>query len=127
MDYEKKEAAFRHVPDWVSGAKANASPAELSLWKALEEVDDPEYPISVIDMGLIYSIRLQGSHAIIELTFTSMGCPCMEYILHDIRQRILAEPDVNEVDLQIVWDPPWTVRQMTPEALTRLQEWGIGT
>jgi len=127
MDTEKKDVTFRHVPDWVTGAKANASTAELRLWKALEEVDDPEYPISVIDMGLIYNIHLQSGCATIDLTFTSMGCPCMDYILHDIRQRILAEPTVNEVELKIVWDPPWTVRQMTPAALTRLQAWGIGT
>lgn len=102
-----------------------ASPAEGRLWQALEEVEDPEYPISVVDMGLIYQINLAADTAKVDMTFTSMGCPCMEYIISDIRERLLQEPNVNQVDLQIVWDPPWTSRQLTAKGREQLKQWGV--
>ena len=104
-----------------------ATPAEQLLWQALEEVEDPEYPISVVDMGLIYHIGLANRTAQVDLTFTSMGCPCMEYIISDIRERLLQEPNVNQVDLQIVWDPPWTSKRLTPKGKEQLKEWGVAT
>ena len=106
------------------GKKA-ATRAELPLWQALEEVEDPEYPISVVDMGLIYDIQLTGHTAQVDLTFTSMGCPCMEYIIFDIRERLLQEPTVSDVDLQIVWDPPWTSKQLTAKGREQLKQWGV--
>jgi metal-sulfur cluster biosynthetic enzyme len=115
----------RPAPTWLAGARANASAAEQTLWRALEEVEDPEYPISVVDMGLIYNIRLKNGTASVDLTFTSMGCPCMEYILDDIRQRLLQEPVVQEVALQIVWEPVWTRKQLTESAIQKLKTWGV--
>ena len=61
------------LPKWVAPAKEAASAAELSLWHALEEVEDPEYPVSVVDMGLIYGVMIDQRVAHIDLTFTSMG------------------------------------------------------
>jgi len=120
-----EQAYVPPVPPWVAPAKEAASAAELTLWHALEEVEDPEYPVSVVDMGLIYGIKLNGRVAQIDLTFTSMGCPCMEYIIDDIRARLLQEPDVDEVNLQIVWDPPWTRRRLTEKGAEKLRRWGI--
>lgn len=104
-----------------------ATSAERVLWQALEEVEDPEYPISVVDMGLIYQINLAADTAQVDMTFTSMGCPCMEYITFDIRERLLQEPNINEVDLQIVWDPPWTSKQLTAKGREQLKKWGVAT
>jgi len=115
----------RPQPGWVAPAKAKASPAELRLWQALESVQDPEYPVSVVDMGLIYSLQHHGRRAAVQLTFTSMGCPCMEFIIGDIRERLLQEPDVDEVDLEIVWDPPWTRKRLTARAIEKLKSWGV--
>ena len=115
----------RPTPPWVAPAKAAASAAEADLWQALEEVEDPEYPVSVVDMGLIYNIKLDGGTAHIDLTFTSMGCPCMEYIIDDIRERLLKEPAVSEVALKIVWDPPWTRQRLTEKGAEKLKQWGI--
>ena len=83
---------------------------EARLWRALQEVEDPEIPISVVGMGLIVSIAYRaGERAVdVELTYTSMGCPAMEFIQDDIRARLLAEPDVDEVRIEVVWDPVWT-------------------
>lgn len=115
----------RPQPDWIAPAKAKASPVELRLWQALESVQDPEYPVSVVDMGLIYGLQHHGQRAAVQLTFTSMGCPCMEFIIGDIRQRLLQEPDVDEVDLEIVWDPPWTRKRLTARAIEKLKSWGV--
>lgn len=113
------------VPPWVAPAKAAASPAEAALWGALEEVEDPEYPVSIVDMGLIYRVVFANGVAEIDLSFTSMGCPCMEYIIDDIRTRLLEENNVEEVKLKIVWDPPWTRKRLTPAGIKKLKKWGI--
>jgi len=115
----------RPVPPWVGPAKTAASAPELALWQALEEVEDPEYPVSVVDMGLIYGLKLNGRTAHIDLSFTSMGCPCMEYIIDDIRTRLLQEPIVDDIDLQIVWDPPWTRQRLTEKGAQKLRQWGV--
>lgn len=115
----------RPTPAWLASAKAAASASESRLWQALEEVEDPEYPVSVVDMGLIYGLKLNGRIAQINLSFTSMGCPCMEYIIDDIRTRLLQEPTVDDVDLQIVWDPPWTRQRLTEKGAQKLRQWGI--
>ena len=106
-------------------AKAQATTAELGLWQALEEIEDPEYPVSVVDMGLIYGLWLDGRSAHVHLSFTSMGCPCMEFIIGDIRERLLQEEAVDVVALEIVWDPPWTRQRLTEKGLEKLKAWGI--
>jgi metal-sulfur cluster biosynthetic enzyme len=115
----------RPKPGWVEPAKAAATPDELRLWTALEDVADPEYPVSVVDMGLIYGLQHRERLAAVKLTFTSMGCPCMEFIVDDIRQRLLEEPDVDEVTLEIVWDPPWTRNRLSERAIEKLKSWGV--
>ena len=112
-------------PGWIDDARAGATPAEQRLWQALEEVQDPEYPVSVVDMGLIYDLRYEDGRAAVKLTFTAMGCPCMEFIIGDIRERLLQETEVDEVDLEIVWDPPWTRRRLSDRAIEKLKTWGV--
>lgn len=115
----------RPSPPWLIEARARATPDEQRLWAALEEVEDPEWPISVVDMGLIYGLQFRNGRVHIHLTFTAMGCPCMEFIIDDVRQRMLQEADVTEVSLDIVWDPPWTRQRLTPKGMARLRQWGI--
>ena len=122
---EAKDEYEPPVPLWVTKAKEMASADEATLWQALEEVEDPEYPVSVVDMGLIYRIALRDGTAQVDLSFTSMGCPCMEYIIDDIRRRLLQEQGVSEVALHIVWDPPWTRQRLTDKGIEKLKKWGI--
>ena len=121
----KEQEYVRPVPPWVAPAKAAASDDVAALWAALEEVEDPEYPVSIVDMGLIYKVELEDGTAKIDLSFTSMGCPCMEYIIDDIRERLLQEPTVDAVALQIVWDPPWTRKRLTAKGAEKLKQWGV--
>ena len=96
------------------------------LWAALREVQDPEMPINLVDLGVIYDIR-QGDDGMVEvdLTFTAMGCPASDFILEDVRERLLREPGVNEVRVNVVWDPPWTAALMTEQGREALEEWGL--
>jgi metal-sulfur cluster biosynthetic enzyme len=100
---------------------------EARLWRALQEVEDPEIPISVVGMGLIVSLayREQERAVDLELTFTAMGCPAMDFIQDDIRERLLAEPEVDEVRIEVVWDPVWTRGRIREEARTRMRQLGI--
>jgi len=98
---------------------------EARLWKALDEVEDPEIPVSVVAMGLIVSLRHAARVVDIELTFTAMGCPAMDFIQDDIRERLLREPDVDDVRIEIVWDPVWTRARLREDARARMRALGI--
>ncbi|MEX2281046.1 MAG: metal-sulfur cluster assembly factor [Gemmatimonadota bacterium] len=95
------------------------------LWAALAQVMDPEFPISLVDLGIIYDIRREGRAVEIDLTFTATACPCMEFIRMDIRERLLQEPDVDEVRINEVWDPPWTRERMTEAGKAVLRNFGV--
>ncbi len=96
-----------------------------ALWDALREVMDPEIPISVVDMGLIVDLSVQDGIVYIKLTFTAMGCPAMDFIMDDIRDRLLKEPGVREVRIEIVWDPVWTKARLSEEGIEIMRTWGI--
>ena len=98
---------------------------EARLWTALRDVEDPEIPISVVGMGLIVSMAWNDGVVDVELTFTAMGCPAMDFIQDDIRERLLQEPDVDEVRIETVWDPVWTRKMIREEARETMRGLGI--
>ena len=100
---------------------------EARLWRALREVEDPEIPISVVGMGLIVSVayRPQTRTAELQITYTAMGCPAMEFIQDDIREALLADPDVDAVELEVVWDPVWTKDRIRADARATMRRLGI--
>ncbi len=104
-----------------------AQAVEARLWQALRDVEDPEIPISVVGLGLIVSIayRPDARRVDLELTFTAMGCPATEFIEEDIRERLLAEPDVDEVAIEVVWDPVWTRSRIREDARATMRGLGI--
>lgn len=96
-----------------------------ALWDALRDVEDPEFPISVVDMGLIVGMQERNGRVEIKLTFTAMGCPAMEFIIDDIRSRLLQEPGIQEVVIEIVWDPAWSKARLSEEGIEALRAWGV--
>jgi metal-sulfur cluster biosynthetic enzyme len=102
-------------------------PVEARLWEALRHVEDPEIPVSVVGMGLIVSLEYVAAarRADLEITFTAMGCPAMDFIEDDIREALLADPDVDVVNIEVVWDPVWTKDRIRAEARSRMRELGI--
>lgn len=95
------------------------------LLDALRDVSDPELPLSLVDMGLIYGVWQEQDTAYVKLTYTSMGCPCAEFILDDIRERLLREAGIARVLVEIVWDPPWNKRMLSQDARDTLAEFGV--
>jgi metal-sulfur cluster biosynthetic enzyme len=104
-----------------------AERVEARLWQALQDVEDPEIPISIVGMGLIVAVRyLEDERAVdLKLTYTAMGCPAMDFIEDDIRERLLAEPDVADVRIEVVWDPLWTRSRIREDARARMRTLGI--
>jgi metal-sulfur cluster biosynthetic enzyme len=95
------------------------------LWAALSEVQDPEMPINLVDLGVIYRVAEQDGLVEVDLTFTAMGCPASDFILEDVRERLLREAGVREVRINVVWNPPWTVARVTEAGRDALESWGL--
>jgi len=95
------------------------------LLEALRDVEDPEMPVSIVDLGIVYDVRREDGRVVVDLTFTAMGCPAADYILEDVRERLLREPDVEEVVVNVVWDPPWTSARLTQAGRDALEMWGL--
>ena len=96
-----------------------------AILAALAEVADPEWPVSIVDMGLIYGVTVDGGTVTLTLTFTATGCPCMEMIQDDIRDRLKRVPGVEDVRIVVTWDPPWTKDRLTGKAREAFRQWGV--
>jgi len=95
------------------------------LWDALTEVQDPEMPVNLVDLGVIYAVVERDGVVDVDLTFTAMGCPASEFILEDVRERLLREDGVSDVRINVVWNPPWTAARMTQAGRDALEAWGL--
>lgn len=115
------------APDAAHASPAAALPAVTpdQVMAALRDVADPEWPVSIVDMGLVYRAVVDGGVVSLTLTFTSTGCPCMEMIRDDIRERLLRLPGVRDVRVTVSWDPPWTKDRLSEAARRQLRRWGV--
>lgn len=86
---------------------------------------DPEFPISIVDLGLVYAVRRSGDVVEVDLTFTAIGCPCMDFIRDDVRDGLLAVSGVAHVRIRDVWHPPWTRERITPAGREALRRHGV--
>lgn len=106
-----------------------APPAGLAerARRALYEVADPEFPISVVDLGLIYDVEADEARGVVtvRLSFTATACPCMDFIEWDVRERLLDEPGIEEVEIDVVWHPPWTSERITDRGRAILERAGV--
>jgi metal-sulfur cluster biosynthetic enzyme len=82
-------------------------------------------PVNLVDLGLIYGVEAREGSVTVRLTFTAMGCPATDMIIGDIRERLLAEPGVEDVRVDVVWDPPWTSARLTAAGRDALVAWGL--
>ncbi len=96
------------------------------VWDALRGVNDPEFPISIVDLGMVYGVTVQAGRVHIDVTFTAMGCPAIDMIVSDVKAAVGALPGVEEVEVEVVWSPPWSKDKITPRGREILQYYGVG-
>lgn len=106
-------------------APADGSVSEEQVWSALGQVYDPEIPVSVVELGLIYNIKVEalnesGYKVFIEMTLTAPGCGMGPVIVEDVRRRVASIPGVSEVEVDLVFDPPWSNDMLSDEAKLEL-------
>src|SRR4051812_29149031 len=95
------------------------------IWQALKTCYDPEIPVNIVDLGLIYDMQVreleEGANRIeVKMTLTAQGCGMGASIASDAQNKLLELPGVREADVQVVWEPPWTPEKISPEGRTLL-------
>lgn len=94
--------------------------SEDDVRQALMGVEDPEAGMSVVDLGLVYGISLEPGRIVVEMTMTSPACPASDYIVDEAAAAIRAlAPENTDVEVRLVWEPPWTPERMSTEAQKR--------
>jgi metal-sulfur cluster biosynthetic enzyme len=91
-------------------------PSKEEVLEALRQVEDPELGMDVVDLGLVYEVELEGSKAKVLYSLTSMGCPAGQLIAQDMDRVTREVPGIEEVDLELTFDPPWTPDRMSEDA-----------
>ncbi len=91
-------------------------PTKEQIYEVLGEVYDPEIPIDIVNLGLIYGVEIEGKKVKVKMTLTSPGCPVAPQIMTQARLLIEDLPDVEEAEIEIVWDPPWNPDMMSDAA-----------
>ncbi|HCC85796.1 MAG: FeS assembly SUF system protein [Proteiniphilum acetatigenes] len=87
----------------------------------LRTVYDPEIPVNIYDLGMIYDVDIDDQNNVtIEMTFTSPSCPAADFILMDVQMKVESIPEVNSVDINLTFDPPWDRYMMSEEAMLEL-------
>jgi metal-sulfur cluster biosynthetic enzyme len=90
------------------------------IYESLKQIYDPEVGINIVDMGLIYSLDIEGSKVGITMTLTSPGCPAGPQILGQVDSALKALEGIEDVDIQVVWSPPWSPDMLSEDARDQL-------
>jgi FeS assembly SUF system protein len=94
---------------------------ERDIIMALRQVYDPEIPVNVYDLGLIYEVKLDDDHNVsIQMTLTAPNCPMADYVVEKVRAAVADVPGVVSVNVDLVWEPEWDRSRMSEEALVEL-------
>ena len=116
LGVEKPAAAAKEK----AAARTNGEVSEDEVWTQLKQCFDPEIPVNIVDLGLVYDCRLikkddGGTRVEVKMTLTAPGCGMGPAIAHDAQSKILSIDGIDEADVQLVWDPPWN-QNMISEA-----------
>ncbi|MFB6140042.1 MAG: 1,2-phenylacetyl-CoA epoxidase subunit PaaD [Halosimplex sp.] len=121
-EYRDSESADdRDLP--ATGADAEG--VDSVVWDALYEVEDPEMPVSVVDLGLIYGVDVEGGVARVEMTLTYTGCPARSMLTEDIERAAASPEGVDRAEVRLVWSPEWTLEMVTDAGRESLGEFGV--
>jgi FeS assembly SUF system protein len=115
-DYFKKRAA-----EIAEENKERKMKIERDIIMALRQVYDPEIPVNVYDLGLIYEVRVDDEHDVyIQMTLTAPNCPMADYVVDQVKSAVEDVPGVVNVKIDLVWEPVWDKSRMSEEALVEL-------
>ncbi len=106
-------------------AASGEAPDPESVWDQLKKVYDPEIPVNIVDLGLVYSMEIEkraegGHHVNVSMTLTAPGCGMGPAIAEDARSKVLVVPGVSSADVHLVWEPPWNQSMISEEGKMRL-------
>lgn len=99
------------TPEAASGSDVTKE----EVMEILTEVYDPDLGISIIDLGLVYDVRIDGETVQIDMTLTSPACPYGPQLIGDVQFSVKRMDGVEKVDVELVWDPPWSMERISPE------------
>ena len=91
-------------------------PSKEEVVEALREVEDPELGMDIVELGLLYDVEVDGPKVKVIHTLTSMGCPVGPMIQENVDQIVRAMPEVEDVEVELTWDPPWSPEKMSDDA-----------
>jgi len=127
IDERDRDALGMAAPPEADRPEAATAPRSIEerVWNQLRSCFDPEIPVNIVDLGLIYDCRVSpladgGHRAEVRFTLTARGCGMGEFLKQDIRRKLLALPGVREAEVELVWDPPWNQSMISEEARHRL-------
>ena len=86
------------------------------VFEALRQVEDPELGMDIVELGLLYDVEVQGPRVKVIHSLTSMGCPAGPMIQEDMHRVVAGLPGVEDVEIELTWDPPWTPERMSEDA-----------
>jgi FeS assembly SUF system protein len=122
-DFERKkdylEGFLSQKPAEVGDGEAGGALYE-GVIEALKEIYDPEIPVNIYDLGLVYGVEFNDAHAIVTMTLTTPNCPVAESMPGEVEMRVGAVPGVGSAEVNLVWDPPWDPQKMSDEAKLEL-------
>jgi FeS assembly SUF system protein len=116
-DYLDGFLAARPEPAADAGADEELKEAVIA---ALRDIFDPEIPVNIYDLGLIYGVEIHDGHAVITMTLTTPHCPVAESMPGEVEMRVMAVPGIATAEVNLVWDPPWNPASMSDEARLEL-------
>lgn len=106
---------------WTPDGEITPKVSEEAVIAACSSVYDPEIPVNIYELGLIYAIEITDSGAVkVEMTLTAPACPAAQELPEQVKQAVLAIPGVPSCDVETVWDPPWDQSRMSEEAKLQL-------
>jgi metal-sulfur cluster biosynthetic enzyme len=104
---------------------ADAEGVERAVWDELYDIEDPEMPVSIVDLGLLYGVTVADGHAEVDMTLTYSGCPAREMLMSDVEERVASVEGVDDVSLRLVWNPPWGLEMVTEQGKSDLNDFGL--
>jgi len=91
-------------------------PTPDDVFEALRSVEDPELGMDIVELGLVYDVEVDGPRVHVRYSLTSMGCPAGPLIQQSVEEVVRSMPEVDEVETELTWDPPWTPEKMSDDA-----------